>query len=230
MISYLWQRNFKNLNLIFKLCFVFLVVSVAHAQSPLQPGYKVFSYPAYPALGFKPNNCQERTDPNFRQLGIQCHCDAYEGDNVKEGYADPSFPQKSNEPGVTNRCLDPSKWVEKKRREEIAKQEGEAKAAKEQQAKQNELNREKVARIEYLKRVCKGRPKATVQALEGLSRDLQVNPRTIEIVRTEIVGSYVMGAACFVTLYTPKGSIDYLAWEFDSNGTITMFFPANGFM
>ncbi|MBU3633864.1 hypothetical protein ICN35_00100 [Polynucleobacter sp. es-GGE-1] len=230
MISYLWERNFKNLNLIFNLCFAFLLVSVANAQSPLQPGYKVFSYPAYPALGFKPNNCQERINPNFKQFGIQCLCDTYGGDAEHEGYADPPYPQKSNEAGVSRRCLDPSKWVEKKRQEEIAKQEKEAKAAKEQQAKQNELNREKTARIEHLKRVCKGRPKATVQALEGLSRDLQVNPRTIEIVRTEIVGSYVMGSACFVTLYTPKGSIDYLAWEFDSNGTITMFFPANGFM
>ena len=224
MISYLWQRNFKNLNLIFKLCFAFLVVTAANAQSPLQPGYKVFSYPAYPALGFKPNNCQERIIPNFKQFGIQCLCDTYEGDNEREGYADPPYPQKSNEAGVSRRCLDPSKWVEKKRQEEIAKQEGEAKAAKEQQAKQNELNREKTARIESLKRVCKGRPKVSIQALEAISRDLQVNPRTIEVVRAEMQGVVVFGAACFVTLYTPRGSVEYMAWEFDNNGTIVHFY------
>jgi hypothetical protein len=223
MISYLWQRNFKNLNLIFKLCFVFLVVSVANAQSPLQPGYKVFSYPAYPALGFKPNNCQERINPNF-QLGIQCLCDTYGGDAEHEGYADPPYPQKSNEAGVSRRCLDPSKWVEKKRREEIAKQEGEAKAAKEHRANLDEMNREKTARIESLKKVCKGRPKVSIQALEAISRDLQVNPRTIEVVRAEMQGVVVFGAACFVTLYTPRGSVNYMAWEFDNNGTIVHFY------
>lgn len=223
MIPYLWNRRYKKLNLIFKLCFAFLVVTAANAQSPLQPGYKVFSYPAYPALGFKPNNCQERISPNSKQFGIQCLCDTYEGDNEREGYADPPYPQKSNEAGVSRRCLDPSKWVEKKRQEEIVKQEKEAKAAKEQQAKLDELNREKTAHFERLKRVCKGRPKASIQALEAVSRDLQVNPRTIEIVRTEIVGIYVMGATCIVTLYTPRGSFDYMAWEFDNNGTITHF-------
>ena len=230
MISYLWQRKFKNFNLICKLCFIFVVVSVAHAQSPLQPGYKVFSYPAYPALGFKATKCQERTDPNFKQLGIQCHCDTYEGDNEREGYANPSFPHKSNEPGVTNRCLDPAKWVEKKRQEEIAKQAEDAAAAQAERAKKDEEDRRKTAYIEYLKKVCKGRPKVTMQALEGVSSQLQVHPRTIEIARTQIVGSYVMGAACFVTLYTPKGSVDYLAWNFDSDGTITMFLSIDGFM
>jgi hypothetical protein len=224
MISYLWQRNFKNLNLIFKLCFVFLVVSAANAQSPLQPGYKVFSYPAYPALGFKPNNCQERINPNFKQFGIQCLCDTYGGDAEHEGYADPPYPQKSNEAGVSRRCLDPSQWVEKKRREEIAKKEKEAKESKERLAMLDELNREKTARIESLKRVCKGRPKVSIQALESISRDLQVNPRTIEVVRAEMQGVVVFGAACFVTLYTPRGSVEYMAWEFDNNGTITHFY------
>lgn len=230
MISYLWQRNFKNLNLICKLCFVFLVVSEAHAQSPLQPGYKVFSYPAYPALGFKANNCQERISAPFKELGIQCHCDAYAGDNEREGYADPPYPKKSNEAGVSRRCLDPAKWVEKKRQEEIANQEWEAKLEKEQRAKKDEEDRRKTAYIENLKRVCKGRPKVTMQALEGVSSQLQVHPRTVEVVRAQIVGSYVMGAACFITLYTPKGSVEYLAWKFDSSGTITMFLPTAGFM
>ena len=41
--------------------------------------------------------------------------------------------------------------------------------AQAERAKKDEEDRRKTAYIEYLKKVCKGRPKVTMQALEGVS-------------------------------------------------------------
>ncbi len=83
----------------------------------------VFNYPSFSSLGItKPNTCTESISPHFQQLGIQCRCD-----NYYDGYG-----YKSNEPGVTTRCIPPSTWLSQKRQEEASQNQ---RALEAQQAK-----------------------------------------------------------------------------------------------
>lgn len=102
----------------------------------------VFNYPSYPALGItKPNTCTESVAPYFQELGIQCRCN-----NYYDGYG-----YKSNERGVTTRCMQPSDWLAKKRQEEAiqsqrAREEQQRKIAAEREWERTRPQREAQAR------------------------------------------------------------------------------------
>ena len=105
---------------------------------------RLFSYTSYPALGItKPNICTESVAPYFKQLGIQCRCD-----NYHNGYG-----YRSNEPGVTTRCIPPEEWLAKKRQEEIdrnkrAHEERQRKIEAERERERTRPQREAQARYE----------------------------------------------------------------------------------
>lgn len=93
---------------------LFLTVSFISACSapPTKPKQQVlvFHYPSYPALDYaKPNTCTESVAPYFPDLGIQCRCN-----NYPDGYG-----YRTNEPGVTTRCIPPKQWLAQKRQEEL---------------------------------------------------------------------------------------------------------------
>jgi hypothetical protein len=109
------------------------MVSFISACSTPSPNTKqqtpVFSYPRYPALDItKTNTCTESVAPYFQQLGIQCRCN-----NYPNGYS-----YRSNEPGVTTRCIPPKQWLAQKREEEILRNQH----AREEQLRKLEAERE----------------------------------------------------------------------------------------
>lgn len=113
--------------------FLFLIVILLTGCSSTSPKTSqqalVFNYTSYPALGItKPNICTESVAPYFKQLGILCRCN-----NYHNGYG-----YRSNEPGVTTRCIPPSEWLAKKRQEEIDKNQ----RALEEQQRRLEAERE----------------------------------------------------------------------------------------
>ena len=123
--------------------FVFLNSCSAPSQNVVRQ-VPVFNYPSYPSLGItKPNTCTESIAPYFQQLGIQCRCN-----NYYDGYG-----YESNEPGVTTRCMQPSVWLSKKRQEEAdqnqrAREEQQAKLAKEREWERTRPQREANARYQ----------------------------------------------------------------------------------
>lgn len=112
---------------------LFLAVNFISACSSPSPNTRqqttVFSYPSYPALDIaKPNICTESVAPYFPQLGIQCRCN-----NYPDGYG-----YRSNEPGVTTRCIPPTQWLTQKREEELLQNQ----RAREAQQRKLEAERE----------------------------------------------------------------------------------------
>jgi hypothetical protein len=105
------QKICRHITILCILPFLIFLSSCGGNSQNTERSVPVFNYPSYPALGItKPNSCTESIAPYFQQLGIQCRCN-----NYYDGYG-----YKTNEPGVTTRCMQPSDWLAQKRREEAA--------------------------------------------------------------------------------------------------------------
>ena len=64
-----------------------------------------------------------------------------------------------------------------------------------------------------------------MEAIEGLSSELQVDPDRIRLVRVEFAPDNFTGPTCFATFYTPRGSVGAVVINFTSDGAIETVMP-----